>query len=107
MSCPSCEACKVRDEKRKLTNFKSNLRTKYNLSYEEWQALVEKHGNKCAICGNFEVDGKRLSIDHCHTTKKVRGLLCTGCNGGLGLFKDNTKSLEAAIVYLKNSEVNQ
>jgi hypothetical protein len=42
-----------------------------------------------------------LSIDHCHNTGKVRGLLCDHCNKGLGLFKDNIDYLNKAIEYLK------
>jgi hypothetical protein len=52
----------------------------------------------CQICGGYQ----RLSIDHDHNTGKVRGLLCSPCNIGLGGFKDNPHSLTKAIEYLKN-----
>lgn len=51
----------------------------------------------CAICNSTD----RLSIDHCHETGEVRGLLCGKCNSGIGLFKDKIDLLEAAIQYLK------
>jgi hypothetical protein len=60
----------------------------------------------CAICGsreNRKINGKyatELSIDHCHRTGKVRGLLCHCCNLALGLFKDNPALLEKAASYL-------
>ena len=107
MACPECEKCEIRNAKRKLDNFKSNLRGKYNLSYTEWEAMVEAQDNKCAICKGYEVDGKRLSIDHDHKTGKNRGLLCTGCNGGLGLFKDNIVALACAIEYLEKHQQDQ
>jgi hypothetical protein len=43
----------------------------------------------------------RLSVDHCHNTGKIRGILCTKCNTGLGSFKDNIELLMNAIKYLK------
>ncbi len=51
----------------------------------------------CAICNSTD----RLSIDHCHKTGEVRGLLCSKCNSGIGLFRDKIDLLEAAIHYLK------
>ena len=62
--------------------------------------MKTNQNNKCLICGN-EQDGKDLAIDHCHTTNKVRGLLCNSCNLGLGCFKDNLDILASAIKYLE------
>lgn len=45
-----------------------------------------------------------FNVDHCHSTGKVRGILCSKCNIGLGMFKDNIASLETAIEYLKQSK---
>jgi len=63
--------------------------------------------NCCAICG---VDGgslkRQLAVDHCHTTGKLRGLLCNHCNMGIGLFKDSSTSLLNAITYLTHHENN-
>lgn len=53
---------------------------------------------KCLICNEIP---KRLVVDHCHTSGKVRGLLCDHCNTGLGRFKDSPELLMAAIRYLK------
>ncbi len=70
-------------------------RKKYNLSKEEFDALL-KIGS-CEICGSTI----SLVIDHCHDTNKVRGLLCNGCNSGLGFFRDDQTRLHAALSYLK------
>jgi hypothetical protein len=56
----------------------------------------------CAICkiSASELD-RELSVDHDHATDKVRGLLCSPCNIGLGIFQDNIEFLQEAIKYLK------
>jgi hypothetical protein len=61
-------------------------------------AKALKEGNKCAICGSTD----RLVIDHCHSTMKLRGILCSKCNQGLGLFTDSIEKLQGAIDYLLN-----
>jgi hypothetical protein len=55
--------------------------------------------DKCQICAST----KRLSIDHDHKTKKVRGILCSLCNTGLGFFRDNETHLANAIMYLNDT----
>ena len=63
--------------------------------------LHARQGGKCAICGTQYVLGlKRLALDHCHETGRIRGLLCGSCNRGLGLFRDNPERLRKAIEYL-------
>lgn len=68
----------------------------------EYQALFEEQQGKCGICER-QLDSKRytrFAVDHCHRTKRVRGLLCGNCNAGLGFFKDSPKRLSNAIAYL-------
>jgi len=73
---------------------------------EVFESLHKKQGGVCAICGLPETsknkDGKalRLSIDHCHKTGSIRGLLCSKCNRGLGCFNDETAFIEKAKDYL-------
>jgi len=80
------------------------------ITLEQYQELVKSQDNKCAICLQEEtcIDGRskdkrprRLSIDHCHKTNSVRGLLCQGCNVAIGRFKDDTELMERAINYVK------
>lgn len=80
---------------------------KYGLSVTDYFELLGEQKGVCRICGCQEtaVDRwnkkpKRLSIDHCHSTNTVRGLLCDKCNKGLGCFKDNKHLLQVAISYL-------
>lgn len=72
---------------------------------KEWvkakESLVQKQNGKCAICGATE----KLVLDHCHKTGGKRAVLCTQCNVGLGMFRDNVDTLLKAIEYLKSNEV--
>lgn len=70
----------------------------------DFDALVTKQEGRCAICGldhAARVGSGRLSIDHCHESGKVRGLLCHRCNSLLGHAKDNIDTLKKAITYLE------
>ena len=88
-------------------NRRSHIKTKYGLSYEEYQSLILKQDGKCAICGTKEGtrrSAKSLAIDHCHDTGQIRGLLCQPCNTVLGMFKDDIDLFNKAIKYLQSSE---
>jgi len=76
------------------------LKSLYNLSLEDYENLLLKQDNKCQICEKE----KKLVVDHCHNSGKVRGLLCYGCNTSLGQFKDDTSLLRRAITYLERKE---
>lgn len=80
------------------------LQLRYGLTYEQWEAMRETEGHRCMICGITEDElGKRLDVDHCHESGKVRGLLCNPCNTMLGHARDNVAVLEAAVSYLKEN----
>ena len=57
--------------------------------------------NKCALCKTPFSDKIKPNVDHCHSTEKIRGILCNKCNSGLGFLGDNIESLERAINYLR------
>lgn len=79
------------------------IRRVYGITLQEYDNMLYEQGNGCAICGtkNDVVEGRRLAIDHCHDTGKVRGILCARCNQALGLFCDSVDNLESAVQYLK------
>lgn len=79
----------------------------FGLSVEDYDRMLREQGGVCSICGGKQDINKKtgqprnLGVDHCHTTKKVRGLLCVNCNRGLGYFSDDIDRMRAAIAYLK------
>ena len=81
----------------KLCKRNSDTMRRYKITLETRMQMEEKQEGKCLIC---KKTGK-LVVDHCHSTKKVRGLLCNNCNVGLGAFKDNCEFLSDAVIYLK------
>lgn len=77
----------------------------YGISKSEYEDLIQKQQNKCAICSSSSAGGRgSWHVDHDHVTGKVRGLLCHCCNTGLGLFKDNKNLLLKAKEYLDGCE---
>ena len=85
----------------KLDQRRRDLLLKYNMTLEEYSELSTKQGHVCAICKEPCATGMNLAVDHCHQSKKTRGLLCGHCNTGLGKFKDNPRLLQQAINYLE------
>lgn len=90
-----------------------DLRKTFDISLEEYNAILTSQGNVCAICERperAERDGKSIAMamDHCHATGKNRGILCGNCNKALGKFEDNPDFLRNAIIYLaKHSATSQ
>ena len=72
----------------------------YGLTAEQYQELMVKFPD-CGICHTTE---RQLQIDHCHETKKIRGLLCANCNTGIGLLKESPEIIRRAITYLTNTK---
>jgi len=81
---------------------KSKFKRQYGISLEQYEEMLQNQGYGCALCGVKKPSErtKYFAVDHCHNTGKVRGLLCTKCNRGLGLFNDRTEVLQKAINYL-------
>ena len=83
-------------EEKRIYNRKKN----FGISEEQYEQMLVDQNNQCAICKK-EI-GWEAAVDHCHTTNKVRGLLCRKCKLGLGGFKDNIETIRKAILYVKN-----
>lgn len=114
---PRCKACKNREasayyqanqeeitRKRKSQgsaekNWEYDLKRKFGITRERYEAILDEQGGVCAIC-KVAPTTKRLAVDHDHQTGEVRGLLCLSCNMGLGYFKDSKNRLVNAIHYL-------
>jgi hypothetical protein len=85
---------------RHIAKWKSTLKVKYGLTLGDWHAMLIDQSGRCEICGDPMIGSRNLCVDHCHRTGRVRSLLCTPCNAGLGAFKDDPARLAAAIDYL-------
>lgn len=90
-----------------------SVKCQYGITAEVYNELLETQNHVCAICGGINENGRRLNVDHDHRCcskgkacgKCVRGLLCHGCNNGLGAFGDDVDRMLKAIAYvLKHRE---
>lgn len=121
-SCKSCDKPKrqtyyqnhKKDYKERTRKWAKNNREKrkdlkmkyrYRVSETEYSDLFKLQNGVCKICKEFKLpkNKTRLVLDHCHTTGKVRGLLCDKCNKALGFFEDKINLLDEAIKYLNES----
>ena len=93
-----CKRC-IGGQHRGERGRRRNLMRKYGMTLEQWQDLFEEQGSCCAIC--FEpLRASDAHTDHDHVTSDVRGILCPGCNNGLGAFRDSPTSLRRAAEYV-------
>ena len=87
-------------EKHQISRQKSKLKAKYGITLEQYDAMVKEQKGVCYICKN-ENPTRKLNVDHCHKTGKIRRLLCDKCNMTLGLINDSQELLKQFIFYLK------
>lgn len=76
---------------------------KYGLTIESFNQMLEETDNCCWICKDRFVRKEDANVDHCHTSGKVRGILCSACNTALGLARDNETILSSMIKYLQKA----
>ena len=101
-ACKPCES--------KLTHRIYGLKTRYGITEEQYEKLLNDQNGLCAICDKPETEihlgkVKRLAIDHCHTANKVRALLCGKCNKLIGLGEENPVILRRAAEYLDEHKI--
>jgi protein-arginine kinase activator protein McsA len=77
------------------------LKKHFGMTIPEWEAMAEAQGYLCAICN---ARPERLHTDHCHSSGKVRGLVCGPCNRAIGLLGDTADSVQRAVTYLREAE---
>lgn len=106
--CEICRAACRENKKRyyhahKLAWRNYELKKKYGITHADYIRMLHAQKGRCAICGATQKQGgnKRLHVDHDHDTKRVRGLLCSKCNGALGWFE---KRLDSILEYLNGCE---
>lgn len=91
---------------------KNQLKQKFRLTVEEYEALLKEQKGRCAICRKKPYDKRNgkiihLSVDHDHATGKVRGLLCKRCNAAIGMLLDDPKLVVRALEYLQTKNYEQ
>lgn len=94
------------DPCRKQVYIDKHYKRNYGVGYRWVIAKLEEQEWKCGVCKSFGFKMREdhisgLNLDHCHTTGKVRALLCHNCNRGLGLFQDNPEYLRSAANYIE------
>lgn len=101
---------KIKADKRKYhadnpdVKRKHHLRSNYNISLDDYQAMLVKQNYQCAICDTTEprnAQHKHFYVDHCHKTNKLRGLLCYRCNSAIGYLDDSANNCDKAAEYLR------
>lgn len=76
---------------------------KYGITIEDYTRMFNEQKECCKVCGIHQTElPKALVVDHCHATKKVRGLLCSGCNLAIGNIKENHTRAELLSLYIRS-----
>ena len=80
------------------------LKHAYGITLAEYDKMFADQMGRCAICGRHQSElRKKLHVDHCHKTRKVRGLLCFSCNAAIGHFLENPDTMKSACKYLEKN----
>jgi hypothetical protein len=109
--CYYCKMCYGANERRQRAAYADRrthlvLMRTFGISLEKFQEMSRAQKDVCAICFKKDPEeGKRLSVDHCHITGKIRGLLCNPCNKMLGGALDSPSTLARGISYLEAASV--
>lgn len=89
----TCKACRIIKQREKTLG----------VTQDDYLRMLTEQQGRCGICNKrlYSKRYKAFAVDHCHTTGRIRGLLCTKCNTGLGLFCDDPIALQRAIEWTK------
>lgn len=82
-----------------------HYRREFGITTEDYNRMLKEQNNQCMICKRSDNHkrNRHFHVDHCHSTGKVRGLLCQKCNMGLGMFDDNLELIKTAVSYLESN----
>jgi Recombination endonuclease VII len=115
--CKTCQGEKQKNRKSRdpsiyrRVEWPSKLKSLYGITVDEYYKMLAEQDGGCAICATKVasirkrkfVTSEMFFVDHSHATGKVRGLLCSRCNRGLGYFEDSPERMQTAVEYLRNS----
>lgn len=88
-------------ERRKVSLRNGHLRRKFGITIEEFHSMLQDQGSRCKACGGNADMGYGFHVDHCHSTGRIRGILCHGCNTALGLVRESPDRLRKLADYLE------
>lgn len=103
--CKTCKKIYAVNLLNRVPNYyrKSNLKKRQGMTPALYQELYDHREGCCWICDTHENKfKKKLSVDHDHSTGKIRGLLCVNCNLGIGSFREDSSRMYAAVYYLNH-----
>lgn len=111
-----CNPCRVvynsandknHSERIVLSRRKIKLKSRYNITPEDYKSQLSLQLGQCSLCSIdlSKLNRKNIHLDHNHTTGKLRGILCSTCNSGLGMFKDKPDILRRALDYIESDGV--
>lgn len=108
--CKKCKAelsAKYRKEGGINYSRNKSFKYKYGITLEEYEELLIKQNNCCKTCNREFNDKIKPDVDHCHKTKKVRGILCHSCNLALGYLKEDVTVIQNLLDYLEEQTVQK
>ncbi len=81
------------------------IKYRYGVTAKQYNTILKRQKSLCALCKSDAPRSKngRFVVDHCHSSGRIRGLLCLPCNTALGQLGDNAESLLSAISYVSAS----
>lgn len=97
---------KSKDCRKRHKQSRKDIVQRHNITLAEYDEMFEAQEGNCVICGLPEIT-RRLSIDHDHTTGKVRGLLCVRCNFLVGIVDKNPEYLPKATEYVNKHSLSR
>lgn len=77
----------------------------YRMQPGEYDVFNDHQKGRCAICGQEPTEGKRLQVDHCHQTGRIRGLLCNGCNVAVGFMEKHRAEVPSMLNYADHADI--
>lgn len=83
---------------------KNRLQRVYNISIQEYENMLITQSGRCGLCYRPMSKNRWLAVDHCHTTNKIRGLLCSPCNRSLHSMEHDRTWFNKALNYLGYTE---
>lgn len=99
-------------EKYRITSVNNHLKRTYGITLDDYNIMLDEQNGVCRLCDKTEArktNGRTqrmpLFVDHNHKTGQVRGLLCSHCNAGLGMFKEDAELMTRAINYIKEYDL--